>query len=348
MSETQTTLREQISAAADAVEAPETEAVVETPKETQPEKPAAETKVDQTGRLHAKDGKFAEKKEEKTDEPTPAVPAISRPPRPSSWKKDYEKDWETLDPRLAAYIDQREKEYAKGVSTYKQEWERAKPLLEAIAPFQQQFQQYGVSPDQWVRSLGAAHQALALGSPQQKLQMFAKLAQDYGVPLQALLQPQQGQQVNPQFAMQQALQQAIAPIRQEFQQYKTQQEQREAAQLQKEIEAFASDEHPHFEAVKETMAGLLEKGLASTLDDAYSISLRMPQHDDIWSAMQEEKRKAEEAERRKAEAAKVEAAKKKAVSLKSSAPGPAANATGKTSALREQYAELVEGSAGRV
>ncbi len=137
--ETQTTLRDTIEKSYDAA-VPE---VVETPLETKVETPAEKTaeqlRKDDTGRLHAADGKFAtkEKEEEK--------PEVTRPPRPSSWKKDYEKDWETLDPRLASYINQRESEYAKGVSTYKTEWDRAKPILEAITPYQGMLQQTNLS-----------------------------------------------------------------------------------------------------------------------------------------------------------------------------------------------------------
>ncbi len=189
------------------------------------------------------------------------------------------------------------------------------------------------------------HQQLVQGSPQQKLQAFAQFAQEYGVPLQALLQPQQGQQINPQFQLQQYLQQAIAPIKQEFQQYKTQQEQAQAAQIQKEIEVFSKDK-PHYEALKETMANVLEKGLATTLDDAYSIAMRLPQHDDIWTATQEEKRKAEEAKNAEQARALAAQSKKKAVSLKSSNPGNAVS-EGKKS-LRESYSDALDAASGRV
>lgn len=351
MSETQTTLRDQLTAAYDEH--------VEAPAEI-PAQPTTQVETEKTAEERARDekGRFAEQKTESQKKPEDktiaAAAALQRPPRPSAWKKDYEKDWETLDPRLAAYINQRESEFAKGVSTYKQEWDRAKPILDAIAPFQQQFQQYGIQPDQWVRTLGAAHQALALGTPQQKLAMFAKLAQDYGVPLQALLprppqvgpdgQPVPQPQFDPRLAM--WLQQQIGGMRGELQQWKTAQAEGQAAQIAKEIEAFAKD-HPHYEALKETMAEVLEKGLATDLDGAHSIAMRMPQHDDIWTASQEEKRKADEAKRAEEARLAAVAAKKKAVSPKSSSPGSAKATDGKKS-LRDQYAEALEASTGRV
>ena len=65
--------------------------------------------------------------------------------RPTTWKKEYLPIWdkltagEQLTPeeslKLAEYSNQRESEYKKGVSTYKQEADNAKSLVEAIAPF---------------------------------------------------------------------------------------------------------------------------------------------------------------------------------------------------------------------
>lgn len=355
--ETQTTLREDYAEALKSVEAPEAAPVIETkaPAEAAPQ--TEEAKAAERARDEA--GRFAKEQKAKADaEPAKALPEASvtqRPPRPSSWKKDYEKDWETLDPRLAAYINQRESEYAKGVSTYKQEWDRAKPILEALSPYQQHLQQYGIKPEQFVQNLAAAHQALALGSPQEKLQRFAKLAHDYGVDLRALLPrpPQLGEDgqplpVPPQVALQQWLQQQIAPVRQELQQFKTAQAEQQAAQVSHEIERFkAGPEHEHFEAVKETMATLLEKGVVQDLDSAYSTALRMPQHDDIWTAMQDEKRKTDETRRQQEAAATAAAARKKAVSLKSSAPG-AHTANTNTSDLRAQYSEALAAADGRV
>ena len=329
------------------VETTET-AVVETP-ETAPEKPGRTA-----GRERDEHGKLLPGPAKKPD--LDAAPAVERPKVPSSWKKDYWGHWDKLDPSLAKYIDQREQEFAKGVSTYKQEWERAKPVLDAITPFAQEFQKYGVKPEQWIQNLGAAHQALALGNPQQKLQMFAKLAHDYGVPLQALMPrqpqigpdgqpvPQQQPLLDPRVAA--WLQQQIGGVKSEIGQWKQQQAQAQAAQLEKDIQAFATDAHPHFEAVKATMADLLDKGLATELQGAYDIALRLPQHDDIRAADDEAKRKQAEAKRASDAAQQAARAKKNAVSVKSSSPG-AAPTEGKKG-LREQLSAAFDSHEGRV
>ena len=354
MSETQTTLRDTYSEAFD-------EHVAETPQEPVEVKPVVEEV--KTEVLETKPGRTAGRERDEHGKllPGPAkkeeviTPVVTRPARPSSWKKDYEKDWETLDPRLAAYINQREQEYAKGVSTYKQEWDRAKPVLDALAPYIEQYTRYGIKPEQLVQNLAAAHQALALGNPQQKLQQFARLAQQYGVDLRAFApRPPQldadGRPLppNPQVQLQKWLQQQMAPVRQELQQFKAAQAEHQQAQVAGEIERFkAANEHEHFEALKGTMAMLLEKGVVQDLESAYSTALRLPQHDDIWTAMQEEKRKAEVTKR--AEEARLSAisAKKKAPQLKSSSPGSSVAADGKKS-LRDSYADAYDSATGRV
>ena len=350
-------LREQLSKAYDTHTEVETEPVVEAPEVTTKVEPPVESSAEE--RARDEKGRFAEGKEVKA-KPKPetgglATPTVERPKPPSSWKKDYWSHWDTLDPKLAEYINQREAEYAKGVSTYKGEWERAKPILDAITPYAQEFQKYGVKPEQWIANLGAAHQALALGNPQQKLQMFAKLAQDYGVPLQALMprQPQVGPDGQPLPQQQPAidprvsawLQQQFGTLKQEINQFKTQQQQQQAAQIQKEIDSFAAN-HPHYEAIKNTMADLIDKGLATDLQQAHDLALRMPQHDDIVAAEREEKRKAEETRKAQEAATQAARARKNAVSVKSSSPGAGAAASEGKKSLREQLSETYDGVTG--
>ena len=161
MEETQNTLRETL---AEAITATETPVVETTPIES------TETRQE---RVRDDAGKFANKSEEKPVTESIAHEAVEVPKstRPSTWKKDYWEKFDTLDPDLQGYINQRESEYKTGVSTYRAEAEKAKQLNEAIAPFIPQLQQNNIEPTQWIRNLGNAHQTLALGSPAQKMQM---------------------------------------------------------------------------------------------------------------------------------------------------------------------------------
>lgn len=268
---------------------------------------------------------------------TQATPKIQRP---SSWKKDH---WDAFDqlasqnPALAEYINQRESEYAKGVSTYKQEWDRAKPLLDAIAPHQQMFQQYGIDPSQQISKYIEIHKFLAMGTPEQKLGVLLRIAQDYQIPVQQLfVQGQDGKlyfspQVQPtQSAQQQQGQDPRSIVRDILAEEKAVQE----------LAAMEADtqKYPHYATVKATMARLLASGEAQDLQGAYTKAIRL--HDDIWQAEQENTRKADEQAKADAERKRVAAAKAARVSVRSDTPTEHVT-SGKTG-LRAQIAENVD------
>jgi hypothetical protein len=243
------------------------------PETAEPEQIAGRTANrlrDDKGRLlpGTKDAAPQDIKPEKTvanDTPVDA-PAVAAPERkaPSSWKKDYWEDFNKLDPRVAEYINQRESQFASGVSVYKDNWERAKPLQDAIAPFVQDFQAAGVTPEQGIAKLAAAHQNIVRASPEQKVQIFQRLAQEYGVTLSAV----QSGQVDPMMQYVAPLQERINQLSGQLNSWEQQKQQQEQTSLQAEITAFAA-ENEHFEAVKEAMSGLLQSGLAKDLKSAY-------------------------------------------------------------------------------
>ena len=131
-------------------------------------------------------------------EPQEQAPA----PKLTTWKKDFIPLHEKLDQglpltpdearRLAQYNIQRESEYATGISMRKDRATRLESVEKAIEPFLPLLQQHNVTPDRWIQSLGQAHQTLAMGTPEQKLQAFQRLANDYGINLGAVQQSQNG------------------------------------------------------------------------------------------------------------------------------------------------------------
>lgn len=284
-----------------------------------------------------------------------AAPAKPRPQRPSSWKKEFWDQWEQLDPALAEYLHTRESQYASGVSAYKAEAEQAKPIMEAMQPFMGELQQHRIDPSRWITELGHVHRILALGAPQQKLQTLARVAQAYGVPLQALYD-QQAQQA---YLQQGQFQQPVAPLPQQPQQRPLTAE--EADKLfqqkflevdsQREIERFSADaaKHPHYDEVRQTMSQLLEANLADDLESAYEAALRHPRHAALWQSIQEQDRAAQEEARKQAEQQRVLKAKGKAVSTASATPsgnGSVDKPTGLRSTIAAAFDQHVGG--GRV
>jgi len=280
-------------------------------------------------------GKFAKSSQNASNEVTEAFDdnneqEVAVKPRPSSWKKDYEEHWGKLDPTLQDYIQQREADYAKGVSTYKNQWDMAAPIMETVRQFEPLLQHHGVAPQQWISQLGNAHAKLVMGSPEQKLETFAQLANDYGVNL-GQLTGQSG--YDPQFSQ---LAQELNQIKNQWSSFQSQQEMMEQTQLQSEIASF-KDDKPYFEEVRETMAGLLQNGMANDLQSAYDKAIRL--NDDVFQRVQSQQTGKSEAAQRE----KVAAAKAKVLSPKSSTPTASASNGGKSaSSAREAIMQAME------
>ena len=293
------------------------------------------TESDKTDRPRDTSGKFAKSSERALKEPSQASvdnyeQQVESKPRPSSWKKDYEEHWGKLDPTLQDYIQQREADYAKGVSTYKNQWDMAAPLVETIKQFEPLLQHHNINAKDWIGRLGRADMLLTRGSPEQKVQMFAQLANDYGVNL-GQLTGQQG--YDPQFSQ---LAQELNQIKNQWGQFQSQQEMMEQTQLQNEISSF-KDDKPHFEDVRETMAGLLQNGMAHDLQSAYDKAIRL--NDDVFQKMQTEQSTRSDSAQRE----KVAQAKAKVLSPKSTTPTASTGNGGKSaSSAREAIMQAME------
>src|SRR6516164_3554232 len=250
-----------------------------TPTEASPVPSSPATPAE--GQARDEGGRYA--KQEPAGEPAEDT-APKTYARPQAWKKDYEADWGALPERVQSYITEREQQAATGIHQYKQQWDQASPIYQAVSPFLQELGQHGQDPAKWIGELGQFNRTMAFGTPEQKLQTLMNVAQAYGVAL-----PQNGQ-INPQLAqMMQGMQQMQGQLRS----YETQRQEAEVAAAEQSIHEFASgDKAPHFEEVREAMGQLLQAGMASGLQDAYDMAVRM--NGDVWKA--EQARQASEAE----------------------------------------------------
>jgi hypothetical protein len=325
MDGTQTTLRDALTSAVEAHEAENTEVQTN------------DVSAEVTDKARDEQGRFAKQAEPELK--AEVTQEVTTKPRPTSWKKDYEEHWSKLDPTLQEYINQRESDYAKGVSTYKQNYEAVAPIYEAMQPFMPLLQQHNMNPGQWISNLGNAHRTLVEGTPEAKLQAFARLASDYGVPLQALT----GQQYDPQQSL---VLNEVNTLKQQLAAFQQMNEQKEQMTLQQEIAKFQA-EAPHFEEVKETMAQLLQSGVATDLKSAYDKAIRL--NDEVWQKQQAEASQAQAQANVHAQAQKAAEAKAKAVSTRSNSP-TAVMTSGNSKDRRSILAEAVEThlGAGRV
>jgi hypothetical protein len=310
---------------------------------------------DEKGRFKAQE---ASTDQDSAEEPELVAEASDVPDeeikRPTTWKKEYVEVWNKMQEgkpldkaefaKFAEYANQRESEYKKGVSAYKAEADNARQLTEAIGPFVPELQAQGIHPVAWINNLGRAHMILSKAPYDQKVQMFHRLAADYGIQLNSdsLQMPEQAY-VDP---YQQQLMQQLQATQQQVQQLSAIREQEENARLTQEISRVSSNKvaFPHFEMVREDMAQLLERGLAQDLESAYAKAVRM--NDEAYKLEQEKLLKS--AGNQASKAQQVAKAKATAVSPKSVTPSgqlSKADAKDRRSLL---MASLADAEGGRV
>lgn len=310
-----TTLRDALEVAFDSAESGTLESVGDPPAiETQAADPPEHTESSSETAPRNRDdsGRFSLKGKDGAEDATSvaeSAPAARK--APTSWKKDYWGHWEKLgaDPemvKLQDYIEQREGEFVKGVSAYRDEAMKAKDLQEAITPFLPILQQHNLSPAGHVRALMTTHQALVQGTTEQKTQLLRQLATSYGIPLEGVAS---GQVDSNQYRVLDELN----ALKSQLGQFQQTAQHRELAEMQSQIEAFKPNA-PHFEDVREDMAGLLQSGQASDLKTAYEKACRI--NDNVWAKVQSE----QTAQAQREAALKAQAKKQAAVSTRSSAP----------------------------
>jgi hypothetical protein len=272
--------------------------------------------------------------------------------KPTTWKKEYRDLWDKMEKgeqlnrddfvKFADYANQRENEYRRGVSAYKDEADRARQLTEAIGPFIPELQQQGIHPVAWINNLGRAHMILSKAPYQEKVQMFHRLAQDYGIQLnQDGIQMPEQQYVDP---YQQQLMQQLQATQQQVQQLSAIRDQEENARLNQEINRVSSDKErfPHFEMVREDMAQLLERGLAQNLESAYAKAVRM--NDEAYKLETDKLLKSTSSQASKAQ--QVARAKATAISPRSVTPSgqvSKGDAKDRRSLLAEQLGQAMDG-----
>jgi hypothetical protein len=358
--------REMLEAALDQAEEGTLEAPVEKDIETNDDPIQAKNEEASPEESNNRDekGRFKGSKEEASSQDnTPEEPELAAEAsdevqeevkRPTTWKKEYVEVWDKLQggkqlseqdfAKFAEYANQREAEYKKGVSVYKNEADNARQLTDAIGPFIPELQAQGIHPVAWINNLGRAHMVLSKAPYEQKVQMFHRLAQDYGIQLNSdsLQMPEQAY-VDP---YQQQLMQQLQATQQQVQQLSAIREQEENARLSSEISRVSSNKvaFPHFEMVREDMAQLLERGLAQDLESAYAKAVRM--NDEAFKLEQEKLLKSAGSQASKAQ--QVAKAKATAVSPKSVTPSGQVKNTDAKDRRSLLMASLADAEGGRV
>lgn len=243
-------------------------AEVEIPQETETQK--AERLRNERGQFVAKD--TAEAQKPATGSPiTDADPAQANvavpsnaPDMPKTWSAEAKTEWSKLPPAVQQAVLKREAEIDNGG----RQWSSEKRAYEqAFQPVQALSQQYGLPGAEVINRLVTAEQRLQ----KDPVTAITELAQAYGVDLAALVNgsPQPQRQVQQPSFDPNIIPQLIDQRLNAWQQDQA---------LNVQIQSFANARdaagnvaHPHFanESVKQHMSALLDKGLATDLQDAY-------------------------------------------------------------------------------
>jgi hypothetical protein len=217
--------------------------------------------------------------------PTAAKPAAASPPTgatpaeraPASWKAEEKAAWNTVPPAARAAIIRREQETQRVLSTTADARNLQRDFQQAIQPFMPLMEAHGVAPIPAIRALLEMRAQMEVGTKEQKAQLFSNLVRQFGVDIPALdgyLSQSHGQapaapppRLDPRSIPE------LAPLFSLAEQVTTAQ----AAKLDSAFEPIES--LPHYEAVRETMADLLEasamRGKPLSLQKAYDVAVSM-------------------------------------------------------------------------
>jgi hypothetical protein len=311
---------------------PETPAPVEEPPRDEPptepttpeESPPVET------RARGADGKFV-KTEEKPEAvaPVEAAPAdasqrdINRPP--STWKPTARQEWDKLPPSVRAEIHRRESDFMSGQHQLLPDAKLGATMRQTIEPYRMLIESEGGTPERAVGDLLRSAAMLRMGSPQQKLQLFATLANQYGVDLRVFGQQQAQGQPQPAQTQQEFRDPRVDQLLAQQNQQEQQRQQRETTERETIAQAFMNEmgtdgkpARPYLGDVIDQMAALVPLIRAETPGMTHQQTLQEAYDRATWAnpeiraLLQQEQQAKLEAQRRAANQTAVAGARRAA------------------------------------
>lgn len=203
---------------------------------------------------------------------------------PASWRPDIREHWGTLPEPVRAEIQRRETEVARTLQETAEARKTAEAVMKTIEPYQAFIKAENSNPLQAIDNLMSTAARLRTGTAPELAQLVAGIVNQFGTGrfgngfielLDGALAGQTPKQDPQQLAMEQVLNQRLAPVQQmltQFQQAQIQQQQQAAQAAQTEVQSFI--ERAEFgEDVREDMADIIEaaqrRGQNISLQDAY-------------------------------------------------------------------------------
>ncbi len=203
---------------------------------------------------------------------------------PASWRPDVREHWGQLPEPVRAEIQRREVEVQRTLQESAEARKNYDAVMRTVAPYEAFIRAEGSNPIQAIDNLMATAAKLRTGTAPELATMVAGIVNQFGIGrfgngfIQALDAALAGQSpvVDPQAAaVEQVINQRLAPVQQmltQFQQAQQAHQEREVQEAKSEVERFL-DQAEFGNDVREDMADLMEaysrRGQVLTLADAY-------------------------------------------------------------------------------
>lgn len=185
----------------------------------------------------------------------------------SGYTNEERKELVGLPVNVQKIIDGREEKFFNGIGQYKEKANNWTNIEKILAPDREYLTQNNATPDQFITRMVNIERQLRSDDLTTRVQALQGVASMYGVDLNALTQTQ----FDPgRFNLQQEHQ----LYRQQIEAQKYSEQSTEAEKIMETIVEF-SKTHEHFDALKPIMGDLLDKGIATTLEDAYDKASRL-------------------------------------------------------------------------
>jgi hypothetical protein len=161
---------------------------------------------------------------------------------------------------------------------------QAEPLYQAAQEVEQFARSIGSTPADLMKSYAAIDYNLRYAPYAEKVQLFAKIAGEYGIPF---AQPETDPYADPlqptgaAYPVVHDLQSQVRQLQTQLQTYQQQAQASTQQQLQSTLESFSkatnadgSPKHPWFDTVRVTMGQLMAGGQAQSIEDAYAKAVK--------------------------------------------------------------------------
>lgn len=190
---------------------------------------------------------------------------------PKTWTKAALEKWATLDPVVKAEVAKREEDFMRGISGYKEAADVGTRYSKILEPYAAIMQAENIDADQTMQAFAANHYLLTRGTAEQKIQLAANMLSGYNIPLPELLEYMADNlpdgPVDPRVS---ALEEQVRQLTNTNTTARNAASAQTGERIAAEIEAFAADPaHPHFNDLANDIHQLFEKGMATTLPEAY-------------------------------------------------------------------------------